>query len=340
MAKLLIYDAYTNKFYTYDRGENEPMPYSYGNTLTVGEFRGSSRANVLWTTVAAMEAWKPHPPPLWARHPRRVCVQDASGKAATAPPASTMPAWPLTSGRVLAALPAETDPCHGHRYRRLGLCGTAFHDAHWVHFDRRYGTPACPQHHRRVPHHPPGQPQHLCADPAGRAERAGVFQRGAGRHLRFQHRIGPESLAAGGLADGRRRLRLCELAQTGRLGRRPSGAPPPSLINDPEPVIMRKNMKKDRDLPWRCWNSCAHGAPTAGLNPARCPPGLLAEAVDAARIASCGTNRQTVKYIIVQTPETVAKIQPLVHWAAALPPEQGPPPPGGGAHRLHRRTAG
>ena len=57
MAKLLIYDAYTNKFYTYDRGENEPMPYSYGNTLTVGEFRGSSRANVLWTTVAAMEAW-------------------------------------------------------------------------------------------------------------------------------------------------------------------------------------------------------------------------------------------------------------------------------------------
>lgn len=64
------------------------------------------------------------------------------------------------------------------------------------------------------------------------------------------------------------------------------------------------------------------------FEPRPVPAGLLAEAVDAARIASCGTNRQTVKYIIVQTPETVAKIQPLVHWAAALPPEQGRPRPG------------
>ena len=60
------------------------------------------------------------------------------------------------------------------------------------------------------------------------------------------------------------------------------------------------------------------------FEPRPVPAGLLAEAVDAARIASCGTNRQTVKYIIVQTPETVAKIQPLVHWAAALPPEEPP----------------
>ena len=64
------------------------------------------------------------------------------------------------------------------------------------------------------------------------------------------------------------------------------------------------------------------------FEPRPVPAGLLAEAVDAARIASCGTNRQTVKYIIAQTPETVAKIQPLVHWAAALPPEQGRPRPG------------
>ena len=57
MAKLLIYDAYNNKFYTYNRGENDPMPYSYNNTLKVREFRSSSKANVLWTTVTAMEAW-------------------------------------------------------------------------------------------------------------------------------------------------------------------------------------------------------------------------------------------------------------------------------------------
>ena len=54
-------------------------------------------------------------------------------------------------------------------------------------------------------------------------------------------------------------------------------------------------------------------------------PEILTEAVDAARIASCGANRQTVRYIILQSAEAVASVQPLVHWAAYLPPEQGAP---------------
>ena len=57
-------------------------------------------------------------------------------------------------------------------------------------------------------------------------------------------------------------------------------------------------------------------------------PELLTEAVEAARIASCGNNRQTLKYMIVQSPAMVAAAQPLVHWAASLPPELGCPKPG------------
>ena len=56
-------------------------------------------------------------------------------------------------------------------------------------------------------------------------------------------------------------------------------------------------------------------------------PEILTEAVDAARIASCGANRQTVQYIVVQSADAVAAVQPLVHWAAYLPPEQGQPKP-------------
>lgn len=56
-------------------------------------------------------------------------------------------------------------------------------------------------------------------------------------------------------------------------------------------------------------------------------PEILTEAVDAARIASCGANRQTVHYIIVESADAVAAVQPLVHWAAYLPPEQGAPKP-------------
>ena len=57
-------------------------------------------------------------------------------------------------------------------------------------------------------------------------------------------------------------------------------------------------------------------------------PEILIEAVDAARIASCGANRQTVRYIIVESADAVAAVQPLVHWAAYLPPERGAPKPG------------
>ena len=57
MAKIFVYDVYNEALEVFDRGENDPMPYAYGNTMLVREFRGSSRSNVLWTTNAAMEAW-------------------------------------------------------------------------------------------------------------------------------------------------------------------------------------------------------------------------------------------------------------------------------------------
>ena len=48
MARLLIYDAYENKVYTYaNLNENDPMPYSTGTTLRVREFRGKSASPTL-----------------------------------------------------------------------------------------------------------------------------------------------------------------------------------------------------------------------------------------------------------------------------------------------------
>ena len=74
MARLLIYDAYENKVYTYaNLNENDPMPYSTGTTLRVREFRGKSAAASRWGMLSG-----------------------ASGRAATAPAASTMQAWHST----------------------------------------------------------------------------------------------------------------------------------------------------------------------------------------------------------------------------------------------------
>ena len=47
--------------------------------------------------------------------------------------------------------------------------------------------------------------------------------------------------------------------------------------------------------------------------------------VEALRLSSCGANRQAVKLVVVQNPEMVKKVHPLVKWAAYLPPERGAP---------------
>jgi hypothetical protein len=57
MANIYVYNNQTNRMEYYTLGETDAMPYNVGRTLTVGEFRGSSRANTLWTARRAMEAF-------------------------------------------------------------------------------------------------------------------------------------------------------------------------------------------------------------------------------------------------------------------------------------------
>lgn len=57
MAKILVYNNYSNRMETYYRGEAQSMPYNSNRTLTVGEFRGSSNSGLLWTDRRCMEAW-------------------------------------------------------------------------------------------------------------------------------------------------------------------------------------------------------------------------------------------------------------------------------------------
>ena len=55
------------------------------------------------------------------------------------------------------------------------------------------------------------------------------------------------------------------------------------------------------------------------------PAAMVDDILEAARIASCGANRQTLIDLVAQSPEQVDKVNGLVHWAAYLPPEQGIP---------------
>ena len=57
MARILVFNNDSDRMETYIRGENEAMPYNTNRTLLVKEFRGSSKSNILWTTKRCMQSW-------------------------------------------------------------------------------------------------------------------------------------------------------------------------------------------------------------------------------------------------------------------------------------------
>lgn len=58
------------------------------------------------------------------------------------------------------------------------------------------------------------------------------------------------------------------------------------------------------------------------------PQELIAMMLENARISNSARNAQPLRYAAVCAPETVAAMQPLVHWAASLPREIGTPKEG------------
>jgi hypothetical protein len=143
MARVLLYDAYTDKVYEYaSLNENDPMPYSYGETLTVREFRGASGSETLWTTTAAMEAWnetrRGYGKPIHVGYAFRRIWEGGHG---TQSQHYAGVAFDVGQGAGDAARKAIYDAARATgawRYvEPLSLTPT------WVHFDRRYGTAAC-----------------------------------------------------------------------------------------------------------------------------------------------------------------------------------------------------
>ncbi|MCL2341554.1 MAG: hypothetical protein FWC53_00320 [Firmicutes bacterium] len=57
MARILVFNNDTNTMETFNRGEDEAMPYVTNGTLRVGEFRGASKSPTLWTDRRTMQAW-------------------------------------------------------------------------------------------------------------------------------------------------------------------------------------------------------------------------------------------------------------------------------------------
>ena len=142
MAKVIVYDEYTNRLFTYNLSENDPMPYAYGNTMRVREFRGSSNSPTLWTTTRAMEAWNL----TRRRYGKGIYIGYAFKRIWEGGHGTASQHYAGVSFDVGQSLTRTARTAIYNAARGTGAWGYVeplSQTPTWVHMDRRYGTPAC-----------------------------------------------------------------------------------------------------------------------------------------------------------------------------------------------------
>ncbi len=141
-TKIFVYDEYENRLYVYYRAESEAMPYSYGTTLRVREFRGSSKSPTLWTTVRAMESWNQ----TRRSYGSGIPVGYAFKRIWEGGHGTTSQHYAGVAFDVGQTLSSTQRRRIWQAATNLGVWGYVeplSMTPTWVHFDRRYGKPAC-----------------------------------------------------------------------------------------------------------------------------------------------------------------------------------------------------
>ena len=142
MARILVYNQDINRMESFIRGENDPMPYNTNGTLKVREFRGSSRSNILWTDKRTMQAWNSqryiYGAPIYVGFAFKRPYEGGHGNQSQHYAGTAFDVGQnLTSAqRAVLRNSASSSGLWGY-VEPVSLSPT------WVHFDRRFGTPAC-----------------------------------------------------------------------------------------------------------------------------------------------------------------------------------------------------
>lgn len=142
MAKIIVFNNDTDRMETYYRNLSDPMPYNTNKTLTVREFRGSSGSNTLWTTKRTMQSWNSQ---------RYICGKPINVGFAFKRP---FEGGHGAQSQHYAGVAFDVGQLLSNTQRNL-LRNSAVNSGvwsyvepasispTWVHFDKRFGTPAC-----------------------------------------------------------------------------------------------------------------------------------------------------------------------------------------------------
>ena len=142
MAKILVYNQDTNRMETFFRNESDAMPYNTNRTLRVREFRGSSKSNILWTDKRTMQAWNSqryiYGAPIYVGFAFKRPYEGGHGNQSQhyAGTAFDVGQNLTNAQRTVLRRSAQQSGLWGY-VEPVSLSPS------WVHFDRRFGTPAC-----------------------------------------------------------------------------------------------------------------------------------------------------------------------------------------------------
>lgn len=143
MPRVYIFNNYSGVFENYYLNGWESMPYITGRTLTVDEFQGSSRSNLIWTDTRVMESWNNFRR-IWGRP---IFVGYAFKRIWEGGHAGQSQHYAGTAFDIGQNL----DPATRNRLRVAAINSGAWSYVEpayltptWVHIDRRLGPPACP----------------------------------------------------------------------------------------------------------------------------------------------------------------------------------------------------
>ncbi len=142
MINILIYNHHTGKMETYARDLYSPMPFSVGNSLTVAEFRGKSKSDLIWTTIRTMESWN-KTREAWGRP---IYVGYAFRRIGEGGHGNQSQHYAGTSFDVGQNLSNNDRNQLRNLASSLGVwtyVEPAYLTPTWVHFDARFGKPAC-----------------------------------------------------------------------------------------------------------------------------------------------------------------------------------------------------
>ncbi len=142
MARILVYNQDTNRMESFIRSESDAMPYNTNRTLRVREFRGSSKSNLLWTDKRTMQAWNSqryiYGAPIYVGFAFKRPYEGGHGNQSQHYAGTAFDVGQNLTNAQRAVLRNSAS--------RSGLWGyvePVTLSPTWVHFDRRFGTPAC-----------------------------------------------------------------------------------------------------------------------------------------------------------------------------------------------------